>query len=126
NLSPLHRSLTTNDLDTYFNELTRGQQISTDPLIICDRPINIIKQAKKIVWFDFQNICGRPRSHQDYLELAKQYRTVLVSNIPIIETHQKDLIISFIHLVDVLYDAGIQVLIAAKVPIEMIYPEGQM
>jgi cell division protein ZapE len=32
-----------------------------------------------VVWFDFKTLCGGPRSQNDYLEIATQFHTVLLS-----------------------------------------------
>ena len=34
------------------------------------------------IWFDFMEICGGPRAQTDYLEIAREYQTVFVSNVP--------------------------------------------
>jgi cell division protein ZapE len=35
-----------------------------------------------VVWFDFRELCGGPRSQNDYLELATQFHTMLLSGVP--------------------------------------------
>ena len=39
-------------------------------------------RAGGVVWFDFETLCGGPRSQNDYLEIATQFHTVLLSDVP--------------------------------------------
>ncbi len=107
-----------------FVHFSYGAAPSLEPINICHRQIPIIKQAGSVIWFDFEAICGRPRSQRDYLELVKTYHTILISNIRKIHPREKDLIISLIYLIDILYDAHCRLIISADVPIDAIYTEG--
>lgn len=113
-------------MEASFRYFSENKIISNKPIQILNRPIRIIKESEQTIWFDFKDICGRPRSQNDYLEIVKNYRTVLISNVPIIESEKHDLITSFVHLIDVFYDARIRVVISAATPIEQIYPNGRM
>jgi len=109
-----------------FAILTRDQPFSVLPITINDRSISIKKQAGDIVWFDFKEICHVPRSQNDYLAIAKQYKTVFISDIPVILPHEKDIICLFVCLVDVLYDARVKLVISAAEPVADIYSRGFM
>lgn len=99
--------------------------INENEIIICDRPIKVVKEVEKCVWFDFDMICSAPRSQHDYLELVKKYPTIFISDINQITPNSKDKIMLFIRLIDVLYDAKTKLVFSSSVPIEKIYPEGQ-
>jgi cell division protein ZapE len=102
-----------------------GEAFDQQPLLICGREIAVKQRTQKVVWFDFNVICGRPRSQNDYLAISKIYPVVLVSNVPGLENVSKDLVMSFIHLVDVLYDAGTRLMLSAAVPIGQLYTRGE-
>jgi cell division protein ZapE len=123
--TPLDRKAARNMAES-FKQLTHGRMISREPVIINDRPINVYQHAGDIVWFDFKDICTVPRSQTDYLAIAKQFRTVFISNIPVIKENEKDTICLFIGLVDVLYDARVRLVISAAEPVEQIYNRGYM
>jgi len=54
-----------------------------DPeLIIENRPIRAVRRAGGVAWFDFDTLCGGPRSQVDYLEIAQQFHTVFLSGVP--------------------------------------------
>ncbi len=111
-------------MEKTFSVLAGERAIDTVPIIINDRPIHSVKHSEDIIWFEFRDICSVPRSQKDYLAIAEKYKTVCVSNIPIIEPKEKDTIILFINMVDVLYDAHVQLIISAAVPVSDIYTQG--
>ena len=79
-----------------------------------------------VVWFDFVNICEGPRSQNDYIELATLFTTVLISNVPVMDTTKEDAARRFISLVDEFYDRGVKLLMSAEVPVESLYSDGKL
>ena len=112
-------------METSFQHFSNHQPFSTDPIRLFDRTIRIRKKTSTTIWFEFTDLCGIPRSQKDFLALAQQYRTFLISHIPIIRADQDNLITSFINLIDVFYDARVKVVISAEAPVEALYPEGK-
>lgn len=108
-------------LQNAFTHFSQGANIEYEPLLIWERHIPIIKRAGSVVWCDFEIICGRPRSQNDYLEIAKQFHTVIIQNVRRIESHENDLILSFIYLVDILYDAHCRLIISSAASMQEIY-----
>jgi len=106
-----------------FTHFSRGSAASDAPITLYNRDIPIIKRAANVIWFDFEVICGRPRSQNDYLEIAKQYHTILINGLRQIKPREKDLILSFIYLVDILYNAHCRLVISASTSLENIYTE---
>ncbi|HSW93845.1 MAG TPA: cell division protein ZapE [Gammaproteobacteria bacterium] len=113
-------------MEKSFTLLAKGHPISTDPVMILDRPIRIKKRAGKTIWFDFADLCQVPRSQNDYLAIAEQFQTVFISDIPVIPENAKDTICLFISMVDVFYDARVRLVISAAEPVAEIYSRGYM
>lgn len=113
-------------MEKSFESLSQDKTINYDPINIAGRPIKIKKQAGDIIWFEFNEICNVPRSQKDYLLIAEKYRTVFISNIPVIQPNDRDTICLFISLVDVFYDARVRLVISAAEPVEQIYARGYM
>jgi cell division protein ZapE len=111
-------------MEKAFASLAQGKDIIVDPINVCNRLIPIQKRTEDTVWFEFQDICHIPRSQQDYLVISEKYKTVFISNIPIIEETAKDTICLFISLIDVLYDARVRLVVSSAEPIENIYHRG--
>jgi len=82
-------------------------------LNINDRPIPARVEADGAVWFDFAALCEGPRGVADYIELARAYHTIMVSNIPQFTPMTDDAARRFIELVDELYDRGVNLVVSA-------------
>ncbi|MFM2121154.1 MAG: hypothetical protein RL722_2622, partial [Pseudomonadota bacterium] len=71
-------------------------------------------------------LCGGPRSQNDYLELATQFHTLILGNVPQMPPRLASEARRFTWLVDVLYDRRVKLIISAAVPPEQLYTEGPM
>lgn len=113
-------------METAFDYFAGHHPVFTNTLWLFGRPIVIRKQTDSVVWFDFKEICNPPRSQKDYLEIAKRYQTVLISNIPVMMPDQCNSVMAFINLVDVLYDRKIHLVISAETDVDGLYPAGDL
>jgi cell division protein ZapE len=95
-------------------------------LMIESRMIRARRRAGGVVWFDFAVLCGGPRSQNDYLEIAAQFHTVLLSNVPRMSAGQASEARRFTWLVDVLYDHRVKLIASAEVPPEQLYTAGAL
>lgn len=90
------------------------------------REIRALRRAGGVVWFDFATLCGGPRSQNDYLELAAQFHTVILSGVPRMGVAMSSEARRFTWLVDVFYDNRVKLIMSAEVPPEQLYTEGRM
>ena len=98
-----------------------------EPLLqIEHRTLRARRRAGGVVWFDFSQLCGGPRSQNDYLELAARFHTVLLSGVPAMSPRLASEARRFTWLVDVLYDRQVRLLLSAEVPAEQLYTEGPL
>jgi cell division protein ZapE len=98
-----------------------------DPLLLIEhREIRARRKAGGAVWFDFRTLCGGPRSQNDYLEIATQFHTVLLSDVPRMSARNASEARRFTWLVDVLYDRRVKLILSAEVPPEELYTEGAL
>lgn len=98
-----------------------------DPVMhIESRQIRAVRRAGGVIWFDFRTLCGGPRSQNDYLEIATQFHTVLLSNVPQMQVRQASEARRFTWLIDVLYDRRVKLVMSAAVAPELLYVEGPM
>ncbi len=91
-------------MDAIFERLSAGTTQDIHPVEVQGRLIIVKRLAKNIVWFDFNAICGGPRSQDDYLELARRFHTIFISDIPQMSANEAAEIQRFIWLVDIFYD----------------------
>ncbi len=95
-------------------------------LHIESREIHARRLAGAVVWFDFRTLCGGPRSQNDYLEIASQFHTVLLSDVPQMPVRMASEARRFTWLIDVLYDRRVKLILSAAVPAQALYTEGPM
>lgn len=97
----------------HFAQLAGGCPRESGPLAINDRPIPIKAMAEGLVWFDFADLCDGPRAATDYIEIARDFHTVLVSQVPLFDGQRENAARRFVHLVDELYDRNVNLLVSA-------------
>ncbi len=90
------------------------------------RQIAARRRAGGVVWFDFKVLCGGPRSQNDYLEIATQFHTVLLSDVPRMPQRMASEARRFTWLVDVLYDRRVKLILSAAVQPQLLYTEGPL
>ncbi len=98
-----------------------------DPVLHIEaREIRARRKAGGVIWFDFRILCGGPRSQNDYLEIATQFHTLLLSDVPQMPVRMASEARRFTWLVDVLYDRRVKLIMSAQVPAQDLYPEGPL
>lgn len=112
-------------MNAAFNQLAESQD--EEPVLhIESRVILARRKAGGVVWFDFKALCGGPRSQNDYLEIASQFHTVFLSDVPHMPIRMASEARRFTWLVDVLYDRRVKLILSAAVPAEALYTEGPL
>jgi cell division protein ZapE len=117
------------EADAQMNEAFTRLAASHDEdrlLLIEHREILARRKAGGVIWFDFRTLCGGPRSQNDYLEIATQFHTVLLSDVPHMSARNASEARRFTWLVDVLYDRRVKLIMSAQVPPEALYTEGAL
>ena len=108
-----------------FNRLAESKD-ENPVLQIESRQIHARRKAGGMVWFDFKTLCGGPRSQNDYLEIASQFHTVLLSDVPVMPPRMASEARRFTWLIDVLYDRRVKLIMSAEAPPEALYTEGPL
>lgn len=108
-------------LGAAFARIARGPVRRGSPLVVNDRAIAVRAESAGVVWFDFDALCEGPRSVADYIELAKAYHTIFISNVPQFTPQTDDAARRFVELVDEVYDRGVNLVLSAAAPIVELY-----
>jgi cell division protein ZapE len=108
-------------LQHYFEEIASGEIVEKHVLNVLDRNIQTERCAKGVVWFDFLEICDGPRSQEDYIEIARWYPTVIVSDMPVLDRDAEDPARRFIAMVDEFYDRKVKLIVSAATDIDSLY-----
>ncbi|WP_111894158.1 cell division protein ZapE [Acinetobacter sp. MB5] len=108
-------------LDERFHALTQSQNIVKSSIEINNRQIETLGHSQDVLWCEFRELCLKPRSPADFIEIANTYNTVLVSHIPHLTDLLNDATRRFIYLVDEFYDRGVKLLLTSQDSIIEIY-----
>jgi len=142
-------------LEPLFRQLSAGQAVSSEPLLIGYRPVRVVKAATTVIWCRFADLCEQPFSAMDFMALCDRYSAILLSEVPNLSARQRpgriargtedgaqrvvagdrelpqlsihdDSVRRFIALVDECYDRGVPLYLEARVPMEQLYTEGYL
>ena len=100
-------------LDAHWQRLTGRAPGAATTLEINDRPVHARAVADGAAWFEFSELCEGPRSSADYIELARDFHSVLLSNVPRLDAGKEDPALRFVQLVDEFYDRHVNLLLSA-------------
>jgi cell division protein ZapE len=85
------------------------------------RRIAVRGRCKDMAWFDFEALCEGPRGTADYIEIAREFHTVLLGGIPVLDELRNDAARRFVHLVDELYDSHVNLVCTADAAPPLLY-----
>ncbi|KAF3930765.1 hypothetical protein ABW20_dc0100858 [Dactylellina cionopaga] len=89
--------------------------------IIWGRHIKIPLASGRAARFDFQDLCGKPMSAADYIELTRHYDAFVVENVPAMDINTRDVARRFITFIDSIYEAKAALVLTSEVPISQLF-----
>ena len=104
-----------------FRTLAPEHVVDGADLTILGRSVPCVRHADGIAWFDFETLCVGPRSVADYIEIARDFHSVVLSGVPVLDDDRRDPLRRFIHLVDELYDRHVNLIVSAAAPPDALY-----
>jgi cell division protein ZapE len=115
------RAGTAAQLQERFAALAGDSAAGPKTLSIDDRGIAALATGAGMAWFEFGELCEGPRSQNDYIELARSYHTIFISNIPGFTGDDEDAARRFIAAIDEFYDRGVKLVVSAEAPPAELY-----
>jgi len=137
----------------YYQTIDKNELLESK-INILGRNIEVKSHASNTAWFSFDALCNGPRSQLDYIEIASRYKTLFLSEVPLLGGQcrswikargtedgaiaiatgerqlsyatQDDAARRFISLVDELYDQNSNLYISAEVPLDELYGGGAL
>lgn len=109
-------------LQNYFHKIS-GMELHQDrtDILINKRRIPVKMWADGVVWFSFDELCNTPRSAMDYVQIATFFHTVLISDIPIMDSDMEDSARRFVNMIDGFYDLHVNLVVSAEAEPESLY-----
>ena len=104
-----------------FRALAPAQVVDGGVLTILGRTVPTVRHADGIAWFDFETLCGGPRSVADYIEIARDFHSLVLGGVPVLDDDRRDPLRRFIHLVDELYERNVNLIVSAAASPDGLY-----
>ncbi len=93
-------------------------------LTVFGRSLVVPQAARGVARFSFDELCRQPLAAADYLELARNFHTLLIDHIPVMSAADRDAARRFVLLIDTLYDQNVKLICSAEAAPPLLYREG--
>ncbi len=100
-------------MDELAQKLTMGLGSHTRRISLQGRHWDIVHTPGGVARLSFSELCEEARGAADYLELARQFHTLIVDGVPVLDDAHSSAAKRFIALIDALYEARVKLIISA-------------
>ncbi len=107
-----------------YNGLTQFAVKQSSVLQLLGRQLVLSAVHKNVALLSFDELCTQPLGSADYLTLANQFSTLIVTDIPKLTAEKRNEAKRFVTLIDALYEHKVQLICTAEVPAHALYTEG--
>src|SRR5882757_4819237 len=94
-------------------KMTGNAPCKARDIAIKGRILRVPCSSHGVARFSFHDICEKPLAASDYLRLARDYHTILIDRIPVMDYAERNAAKRFISLIDTLYDNAVKLLASA-------------
>ena len=101
-------------LDNAWASMTGGAPCEPRDIAIKGRTLHVPCSADGVARFSFADLCEQPLAASDYLRLARDYHTIMIDRIPVMDYGERNAAKRFIALIDTLYDNGVKLMASAE------------
>jgi len=100
-------------LDRAWARMTGNAPCRPREISIKGRNLHVPCSADGVARFGFAELCEQPLAASDYLRLARDYHTLMIDRIPVMDYPERNAAKRFITLIDTLYDNGVKLMASA-------------
>ncbi len=108
-------------LDQTWRRLTSGHTGEPQDLLVKGRTIRIPRATMGVARFSFHDLCQQPLAAADYLKIARQYHTVLLDRVAVMDYERRNEAKRFIILIDTFYDNAVKLIASAEAEPDVLY-----
>jgi cell division protein ZapE len=112
-------------LDKAWASMTGNAPCRPRDITIKGRVLHVPCSAHGVARFSFADICEQPLAASDYLRLARDYHTIMIDRIPVMDYPERNAAKRFITLIDTLYDNGVKLMASAAADPLSLYLAGE-
>jgi len=115
------------EMDKIFKSMTqyddKDPPIKNRQLTIWGRKLSVPESTNKVAKFQFDDLCGKPLSAADYLEITKTFGTLFVLDVPKMGMDSKDRARRFITFIDACYESKTKLFVTSEVPVFQVFSD---
>src|SRR6202012_3313009 len=100
-------------LDKAWAKMTGNAPCRWRDISIKGRTLHVPCSSHGVARFSFAELCEQPLAASDYLRLARDYHTIMIDRIPVMDYGERNAAKRFITLIDTLYDNGVKLMASA-------------
>ena len=108
-------------LEALFGRLAEHDAQVQGTIEVAGRALPVVRVGAGVLWCEFSALCAGARSQEDYIEIAREFQSVIVANVPVFDAAHEDEARRFIALIDELYDRNVKVIVSAAAPAADLY-----
>jgi cell division protein ZapE len=108
-------------MDQAWRRLAGGHNGAAYEIASKGRSISVPRAAKGVARFSFAELCEQPLGALDYLKIAREFHTLFIDHIPIMDFARRNHAKRFIILIDTLYDQAVKLVASAAAAPEALY-----
>jgi cell division protein ZapE len=108
-------------LDIAWQKLTGLLEGEPADLALPGRVLRVPQAAMGVARFSFSELCEQPLGANDYLRLVREFHTLIVGNIPVMDYDHRNAAKRFIILIDTLYDHAVKLIASAAAEPDALY-----
>ena len=112
-------------LDRAFKSLSGHDKGRPATIDMSGRALVAPRTANGVARFTFAELCEQPLGAADYLAIARQFHTLIIDDIPVMDFWKRNEARRFIWLIDSLYDLHVKVIASAGAPPDGLYIAGE-
>ena len=101
-------------LDDAWARMTGRAPCKPRDIPIKGRVLHVPCSAHGVARFSFADICEKPLAASDYLRLARDYHTIMIDRVPVMDYPERNAAKRFITLIDTLYDNRVKLMASAQ------------
>ncbi|KAJ3995531.1 AFG1-like ATPase-domain-containing protein [Lentinula boryana] len=115
------------EIEKIFKSMThhddKDSPVKNRQLTIWGRKLTIPESTSKVAKFKFDDLCGKPLSAADYLEITKTFGTLFVLDVPKMGMDSKDKARRFITFIDACYESKTKLFVTSEVPVFQVFSD---
>lgn len=106
-----------------YNKFTNFAAMQPGIIQVLGRKVELSAIHGDIAFTSFNELCAKPLGPADYMEIAREFSTLIMAEIPKLSAENRNEAKRFIILIDILYEHKVKLICTAEAPVQELYPE---